>query len=196
MSFFSSFEEMPEPERPERPAHQPWFGVPSGIVPGSVPGTFVVFETDFAALALSHLNAFDDGLQFTLDLWLRDSLGDEVWHAPFEHHRYDPGSRDDADLLQFGFRFGDGSAWANIRPDRPWPDPDGPPRPPLCHCSGGSGGRDHWSFEYWIWPLPPAGETRVFAAWPAHDIAETSIALDTDQIREAAGQARRIWPDS
>ena len=193
MSFFEDVGEFEEPKFPE-PVHRPWFGPPDRAMPVSVPGNIVVFHNDQAALVLDHFNAFTTGLQFTLSLWLREpkSRSPRHYEAPWELHEGGAGP-DDPEFLRLGIQFSDGSKWTNLPgPMAPF---DEPPPGPVVWPQGGSSGGSSWTFQHWMWPLPPPGEMIVHASWPAHGVDETSVAIDTSEIADAASRSALLWPD-
>jgi hypothetical protein len=55
---------------------------------------------------------------------------------------------------------------------------------------GGGAGPGHGDWEYWMSPLPGAGELLLSCQWPAAGIEDTVTAVDTTIIREAAARAR------
>lgn len=194
MSFFDDVGEIPElPVLPE-PVMHPWFGPPEFVIAGSVPGSTVVFRNEKAALIFDHFNAFQTGLQFTLNLWIRepDLKSRAQWDPPWESRDFGP-DLDNPDFLRLGMEFADASKWTNLRP-LPFGNPDQPPPGPIVVSQGGGGGRGSWSFQQWMWPLPPAGEIAVHATWPAQGVGETSVTIDATPIVEAARRAEAVWP--
>ena len=55
---------------------------------------------------------------------------------------------------------------------------------------GGGEGPGHGDWEYWMSPLPGAGELLLSCEWPAAGIDNTMTALDTTIIRAAAARSR------
>ena len=194
MSFFDDVGEIPEePDYPER-VMQPWYGPPEYVIPGSATGSTTVFRNEKVALFFDHFNAFETGLQFTLNLWIRepDSRSRRMWEPPWELHEGGT-SFEDPEFLRLGLAFSDGSKWTNM--PHAFAPLDEPPPGPILVGQGGGGGGGSWTFRHWLWPLPPAGEMTIHASWPAQGIDETSVAVDATAFVEAAQNAEAIWPD-
>jgi hypothetical protein len=58
---------------------------------------------------------------------------------------------------------------------------------------GGSGGMRYSTQSYWVWPLPPPGTLTFACEWPAFDIAEATVEIDAETVREASRRARSVW---
>lgn len=155
----------------------------------------MLFRTERAVLVLGHVDAYPTGVEFTIDLHVHPShghLGGTPWelHRPTVWHRGGGAGLPD-EFLRLGIEFADGSSWTNV--DERYPDFDEEPTAPVVISRGGGGDRDRWTMQYWMWPLPPAGELTVHAAWPAFDVDEVSVTLDATEIREAAERADAVW---
>lgn len=195
MGFFESRPiHVPTPAEYEHPPQPEWIGPSDDLLPGVVPDNVILFRTERAALTLSHFDVYPTGVEFALDVRLRQ--GDdssERWDVPWERqHR--PG-RDPAvlpdDLLRLGIVFADGSTWTNISAS--YPRDGGPPTPPVVTSRGGQGGQDRWSMRQWLWPLPPDGPLTFIAEWPKYDIPECRAEIDASALRRAAEDAIRLW---
>lgn len=81
--------------------------------------------------------------------------------------------------------------------DLGWMD-DASRRPEQSVLSGGGGnGSDREvEREYWLWPLPPAGSTKVVCQWLDFAISQTTQHFDTTPIAEAAKRAEPLWPST
>ena len=201
MSFFSSqqrlvvahqtepTDDQPEPEPPE------WFGPRRGTLPGQATERAIIFRTDRAVLVAKQFEVYPTGLEFTLDLRLRDS-SDECFETPWELHGYGHRRRRGTpevsdDLLRLGIEFSDGRAWSNVAPTNA--DWNEPPESPVLMGRGGGGGGDQWEMRYWLWPLPPPERLTFHAAWPLFDIDETSVSVDATALLEASKQSELLW---
>jgi hypothetical protein len=71
--------------------------------------------------------------------------------------------------------------------------PSPPPASPVLRGLGGGGSRSAWRQNYWLWPLPPAGELILACEWPDLEIAFTTRTMSTDRLLAAAGRARHLW---
>lgn len=192
MGFFDSRPvHIPPPEEYEQPE---WFGPSDDVLPGAVPDHVVLFRTERAALTLSHFDAYPTGVEFDLDLRLRQALGSaERWELPWElRHRpgRDPSEPPD-ELLRLGIVFADGSTWTNVGASHP--SDGGPPTPPFVSPQGGQDGGDRWSHRQWLWPLAPEGPLTFIAEWPEHAIPECRAEIDGGALRRAAEDAVRLW---
>ena len=195
MSFFADRpgSEFPEPESEEF-VDREWFGPPIGILPGLSLQRATPFRTADATLLVHRFEVFPTGVAFNADVYVRQGgiVGIPLMvHGP----RYREGDQFTDDLIRFGLQMSDGSSWSNV--DRPPTDfiesPDQPPVPPVVSCTGGSGGGSRITATYWWWPLPPEETVTFFAAWPAHDIAESSATIDATELRAAALRSERLW---
>lgn len=93
---------------------------------------------------------------------------------------------------RFGVGFADGrratTTWA--------PDPTLSDRPDILLMHRNSSGSERrWVGRMGLWPLPPPGEMTVAFLWPALDIDETTVRIDTAPSLEAATRATELWPD-
>ncbi|GIJ43323.1 hypothetical protein Val02_02090 [Virgisporangium aliadipatigenens] len=181
MGFFDQRPAQPPPPEPARPAWLP----DEAVLPGAVPETTVLARTDDVVVALGDLHAYPNGFAFTLTVVLREPQreGGGRFLRHF-HARPLP-----ADFLRFGLRFADGTVLTNLDPRPADPDEEGPRLLP----QGGSGGQRRHEQRYWVWPLPPSGPVDVVCEWPARGIPETTVALDGDVVREAAGRAVTLF---
>ena len=48
--------------------------------------------------------------------------------------------------------------------------------------------------DYWLWPLPPPGDLLIACKWPNVELPLTTATVAAGQLREAADQARELWP--
>jgi len=192
MSFFD--DPVPPPDRvaePPRPPQPPWFGPPPDVLPGVLAERAVVFRTDEVALFFGHFRAYQTGVMFELNLWVREPEEDSDG-PPWElHGRPRPSGSPDT-FLRFGVELADGSKWTNL--DWTMRRPDVMPNGPVVVGRGGGGGGKSWSWDYWLWPLPPDGPLTFVALWPAHGVPESRSAIDGTLLRAAAETAELVWP--
>jgi hypothetical protein len=177
----------PRPEPPEEPPQPPWLTPPTNVLGSAVPVELLVARTDDAAVLVRNVVAYPSGLEFVLAIRLRHARHGRLNH-PFG---YGPGEPDAESLFRFGVQFADGAKATALEPwlGR-WPDEE-----PSVWLSqhGGSGRASSWDFNYWLWPLPPAGPLAFVAAWPAEGVPETRAEIDAGPVREAAGHAEVLW---
>jgi len=167
------FEPPPEPPVPEPQRYRtpPWFGAPSGTLPGVVAVERILAQTDDVAVCVTR-----------------------VAGHPTQHYRGRRGAADGIppEVLRIGVQFSDGSKATNtggFRHDRH------PPAGPVMHPRGGGGGGGRWSHTLWVWPLPPPGPLTLVCEWPAMGIAVTRSELDAKPILDAAARAQVIFSD-
>jgi hypothetical protein len=188
----SDFFAPPPPREPEPEYRQPdWLGPPENELGVPVPLRVVLARTDQVAVALIDVVGFTSGLEFALEVRLRelDELSDPFGMRLRQSQR--GGSELPDDVLRFGFELSDGRRVTNVAG---FPSFDDRPAGPVLIQRGGGGGNRSWSFKYWLWPLPPGGPLAVVVEWPAQRVALTRIELDADPLLEAAAQSEVLWP--
>lgn len=193
------FSEAPPPEPADEPDHleTDWLRRPSGMLAGVVPFELIIGRSPQAVVTLIGMRAFPTGLAMTLGVAVRKhlrhrDLNAEVFDGPYRH------DRDEAWLrgrLKWGFELSDGIRVTNL--DLSWMG-DVSQRPEHPVLSGGSGGGDDREVEreYWLWPLPPAGSTKVICQWLDFGISQTTQRFDTTPMVEAAKRAAPLWPST
>jgi hypothetical protein len=184
---------LPEPQRYRTP---PWFGAPSGTLPGVVAVERILAQTDEVAVCVTRFAGYPTGFEF--DVVTMSAAGqDDVDPMMFHHHHHHPRRRGAPDgippeVLRIGLQFSDGSKATNtggFHHDRH------PPAGPVMHPRGGGGGGGRWSHTLWVWPLPPPGPLTLVCEWPAMGIAVTRSELDAKPILDAAARAQVIFSD-
>lgn len=199
MSFFereaSSETPPPETEPQQQRVVPDWFEPPRGVVPGQSTQHVVLFGTDRALLTIRHFEVYKTGVEFLIDLQVKPNSYD-LYETPWElqsRSRRHQRSLDDLpdEFLRLGFSFADGTTWTNLA--HTYPKFDETPEQPVIIGRGGGGGGDRWSMGYWMWPLPPAGDVVVHAAWPLFDVDEVSAVIDGTELRQQAEHVQRFW---
>jgi hypothetical protein len=200
MSFF----EIPAPEprdvaaeEPEEPVAPRWLG-------GVLPVEELIARSGQAAVAVRRIVAFPDGFQLDVVAWLRrprplSRPGSGRWRGAriqLSPHPFgiwqDDGSLD-PDFVRFGIQFPGGSRATNLDRALDWPDATEPAHG--MRSRGGSASGDEADQEFWVWPVPEAGDLDLVCEWPAGEIAESRLTISGDDLRAAAGRARLIWPE-
>jgi hypothetical protein len=188
----SDFFTPPPREDPEPAYEQPvWIGPPANELGVAVPQRVLMARTEDVAVALLDVVAFTTGLEFAVEVRLRehDELSD-----PFGfrlRHTLREGQEIPEEVFRFGFELADGGKATNVGH---FPSFDGTPSGPVLMQRGGGGGGRSWSFRYWLWPVPPPGPLTVVVEWPLHEIPLTRIELDADPLRQAAALSEALWP--
>jgi hypothetical protein len=191
MSFFESVPE--PPPLPEDSRRAAWMR-PDAVIPGSATANLPLIRTDEVAVAVSSVRAYPNGFEFTVHVRLRqDEL---VWGAAPLDWVADLRTRQAPErALRLGVLYADGrrAATASHRPQASG-EADGES---LVLLQVGSGGSERqWDGDFWVHPLPPDGPVTFVASWLLYEVAETRAELDSSAIREAAGRAVTLWPDT
>lgn len=176
-----------------------WIAPPRGVLGGYASTRAVIFHTDRAVLVASRFDAYLTGVEFTLELQLRESAID-YRDFPWELHlqRNDPRTELPAEFLRLGVRFSDGSSWSNFDAHSTpgwaaYGSPTARPDGPILVGRGGGGDEGGWRMNQWLWPLPPEGPLTFFAEWPAFDVPETAVVVDASELRRAAERSELLW---
>jgi hypothetical protein len=215
--FFEPPPPPPEPTPFERWEPMPWEGPPDNVLGGVVALELLLARSDMAAVAISSVTAYPTGVEFTVELRLREAPPERLWvGAPWDQRRSQTGELPD-ELFRLGVQFEDGSKATTLdtgaegtfvaggvevesvggggigvsgeEPERRAPDS------PVLVPRGGGGGMRRWSESHWLWPLPPEGRLTFVCEWPALGIALTRIDTDAGPIRTAAARSRTLWDD-
>lgn len=102
------------------------------------------------------------------------------------------GHADTADRLLLGVEFSDGRTGNNLGGLRgAWETELDPASPALM--PGGGGGDRLVDLAVFLSPLPPPGDLRIIAAWPARGLPETVTVLEADRLLDAASRAVTLW---
>lgn len=202
MSFFVDDAVEPEPvEEDDEPSPDPpWEGAPKAEIPVVLPVSTLLTSTDQAAVVLSGVRVFSNGVEFSVDLKLRRAaLSEDDWNelqeraSGFSHRR----SRRRTSRLRVGAQLADGSRLVTDEWVRG--AEGGAPTARLVQSGGSGSGSDRFwtsSWDYWLWPLPPEGLLTIVADWPQLGLAEGSAVVDCGDLISTARRARPIWPDS
>lgn len=183
----------PPPREPEPEYRQPeWLGPPENELGVPVALRVVLARTEQVAVALIDVVAFTSGLEFAMEVRLRqlDELSDPFGMRLRQSRRSMSELPDD--VLRFGFELSDGRRVTNLAD---FPGFEDRPAGPVLMQRGGGGGNRSWSFRYWLWPLPPSGSLTVVTEWPAQGVELTRIELDVDPLLEAAARSEVLWPE-
>jgi hypothetical protein len=171
----------------------PWFGAPSGTLPGVVALERVLACTDKVAVCVTRLAAYPTGFEFDIVTMSADEQ-DDLDPLLFDRHHVRRGGTDEIppELLRFGVQFPDGSKATNtggFYHDRT------PPPGPIMTPGGGGGGGGSWHQTQWVWPLPPPGTLTLVCEWPAMGIPITYRELEAQLVLDAAARAQVIFSD-
>jgi hypothetical protein len=64
-----------------------------------------------------------------------------------------------------------------------------------CNCAVAAAPRTLKLFQWWVWPLPPAGPLEFICQWPVYGIGETRIGINGQLILDAARRSVQLWPE-
>jgi hypothetical protein len=103
------------------------------------------------------------------------------------------GHGDPADRLLLGVEYSDGRTGNNLGGFRGAWESGLDPASPALLPGGGGGGDRLVDLAVSLSPLPPPGDLRIIAAWPARELPETVTVLDADRLIEAASRAVTLW---
>ncbi len=69
-----------------------------------------------------------------------------------------------------------------------------PTGPLLVNTGGGASSLSIGQSSFWLWPLPTGDSIDLVFAWPAKEIGEHEVRLDTSDWSELAAEAVELWP--
>jgi hypothetical protein len=196
----SFFDPLPE-EPPQTPAPAPrgmpsWLGPPEDMLPGVVALELPLVHTDEQVMWIAAAEAYPEGITFSVLMCGR---------RPAEE-----GVESGSGTWRFGVQFSDGrkatvhgvgmfsragavssvSGGVALAADHAQSPPDGL----VLRARGGGGSRSAWRQQYWLWPLPPAGDVLFACQWPDLQIDFSTATISADPILKAANRARPMWP--
>ena len=163
------------------------YGSPDNEVPAVLAVEKVLAASDDLVFYVAGMRVYSTGLEFDLEARLRPGarIGDEEGVYALLTDVHGPrGTRGERLLL--GVEFADGRRGSNVEGVT---DTGVSLRP-----SGSSGGGRSAQATYFLSPLPPPGPIRIVCALPGAGIEETVSVLDAEEILEAAGRVRALWP--
>lgn len=199
MGFFAIPEPLPEDDLEADEDEDGFDGMrPAAWIAGVVPVELLVARSDQAAVVVSRISVYPDGMALNVDSYLHRSVKSgrrrHLHHPMMWHELGEPGEPVPGELLRFGLAWPDGGRATNIDHwGRTRPDADAPVHG-LEPKGGGGSDREH-SQVVWAWPLPGTGDLRVVVEWPAFGIDETTVPIDGGMLGEAARRARPVWPE-
>ncbi len=176
-----------------------WSGPPEDELGVGVPIREILYSDPTLAVALIACVAFSNGFEFKIAVRSKvDIPSTEMGFGPPSAR----GERPEAQL-QVAIRFADGrTGGAGAQPDpklmayyRAFAEGREPePVESIVVMVGSSGGGGtHWSFDYWVWPLPPDGALTITCEWPSRIASAVSRELDATAIRAAGANSRKLW---
>lgn len=186
MSFFDGLAgPAPDREPPRMVEHRraPWEELAPNVVPATVALDVLLARTERLAVWVGDAVVGPRSAALVLTVVAKDPLD---------------GPRPHGDLrgLRFGVGFADGRRAVADHPPRGHTRPEGDAQREIALWPrGGTGGRRRHEQRHILWPLPPAGPLTLALAWPQQGIGETTAAVDSALLREAASRVVELWPD-
>ena len=176
-----------------------WIHKPSNEIGVLVPHAAVIARSNQALVALAGFHIYSKGVEILLMLRTLSEflLDDPVGFREQMRRRIDPTNASLPDtVFRFGIEFSDGRKATSL--DWNWWDPDWQTKPPPSIHLGmtGGGGGAAFSWQVWLWPLPPTGVLTLVCEYPQAGIALTRYEVEAAPILEAASQSIKLWADA
>ncbi|MGV9822968.1 hypothetical protein [Nocardia xishanensis] len=157
---------------------------PSNQIPAVLAVERILARTDDLAVALVGARVYRAGVELAIEIFTRRR------RVPVPD-MFGGGHPDAAkSQLLLGIGFADGRTATNV--GRTW---DGPAGAPVLSMGSASSTNTRATATFYLTPLPPPGPLSIVIAWPALDLAEHRVELDTENIRLAAERATILWPE-
>lgn len=193
MSFFPPDPPDDETEGAEHVA-APWWKPSDSELPALFPIGETIASTGTVALILTMARVYSDGVEFVIDRRIRRGGATRREWAEMQSAIHSHFAHFDSGRVRYGVVLGDGQQLiADLAPGMYGVTPE---KHSLTRSGGvGGGGEDTYRFDdgMWLWPLPPEGPLEVVVQWPAFDIPESHVVLDSAPLLALAAQARPVW---
>lgn len=206
MGFFDSFPPPEPPKRPRRPRRLAWRGPQFNVLPVALAVDAVLLRNETKAVYASDFEVYPYGFAFTINTLCRRPLngaprrpGPPMRTAnPFAGLSPRGGDAPTPEEIEQAFRIGvryaDGRS-SELEGRGGWRHETAPEQP-LLSLTSGHGGEGEWTQSLWAWGIPEEGDVDLFYRWPAEQVAESSLTLDGDALRDAAARAVTLWEES
>jgi hypothetical protein len=154
---------------------------PRGEAGGSVPWSLELGRSGDLRAVAQDFEAFPTGVRFTVRVQFRPGVFDPrpVHGQPSQL----PGTPGGAAIA---VTFSDGR-WGSARPGS-LGEAD-----VVLRYFMGSGGAEEFTAQFWLSPLPSAGDLTWRVAWPELGVHDQTITVQADELIKAAGKAERLW---
>jgi hypothetical protein len=193
VSFFPPDPPEDENEGPERePA--PWWKPSDAEFAPLFPIDATIAVNENVAIIVAAVRVYSNGVEFVIDRRIRRGRASSQEWREMQSKIHDRFVRLHPERLRYGVLLGDGQQVIVGSPPRVHGVV--PEKHTLNRTSGGStGSEDFYRADdaMWLWPLPPEGPVEVVVQWPAFDVPESRVVLDSVPLRELASQARPVW---
>ena len=147
--------------------------------------SFVMVRGSEVAVAVQGVTAYSDGLVLHVVVLFADEQKQESLDWSLQEYSRSPGR----------FRLGVQSAGGQraTTGTRDAPPVETPSAGAVLTLQGSTSGPLRWLGDYWLWPLPDAGDLLVGVRWPDRGIEETLVRVDTSPLLAAAATSRPVW---
>jgi len=195
MSFFDDLPEPPSRPRQPQPIRPGWFGPPSDELPGILPVGGFLYRSTSAVVAVKMVEVYSTGCLLDVTWSVRrGDESDQEWRDIAEQSFSRPGLPG----IMFGVSLADGRKAIAAHPTPSMlEESDDVSGPVLTHRGGGGGSAGDeqvdGSVQFWLWPLPVEGDTRVVAKWDELGVPESSLVLSGTRLADALGSVQNYW---
>ena len=172
----------------------PWWKPSDGELAVIFPIGETIARNDKVALILTMARVYSNGVELIIDRRIRRGRATRLEWQEMQSAIHNHFARYDPDRVRYGVVLGDGQQLISdlapgmygVTPEKHSLNPSG---------GNGGGGEDIYRFDdgMWLWPLPPEGPLEVVVQWPAFDIPESHVVLDTAPLLARASEARPVW---
>lgn len=197
MTFFDDLPEPPQRPRQPQPLRPGWSGPPSNELPGVVHVGEFVHNSPTTVIALKSVEVYSTGCLLEL-VWSvrRSDESDREWRDVMEESF----SRPALPGAMVGVALPDGrKAIASYPNAEMFDGTDDVTGPVLTNIGGGgSSGNDETvqgSANYWLWPLPVEGDSKLVAKWEELGMPEGSLVVSGEKLSDALGKIRKYWSE-
>ena len=183
-----------EPERPTRSGadwehhranRQPHAGPSQDEVGVLAMSSFSLVRSSEVAVAVQGITAYSDGLVLHVAVLFADEQKRESLDWSLQEYSRSPGR------FRLGVQSALGVRTTTGTGDAPPLETSGATS--VLILQGSIAGSLRWIGDYWLWPLPDAGDLVVGVRWPDRGIEESLVLVDTAPLLAAAATSRPVW---
>ena len=179
------FEPWPEPEvdpdSEEREVDLPWLP-PAHVAGAVVPLATDVVHGDDVVVRVTHVVAYQRGLELHVGTWLRPGTRRDLSGVHEVWREEEP---------RIGVQLADGTRLGHRAPQSPDLEPE--PGPASFTQTKATGGGLHFSTSWWVHPFPEGDTLEVVVAWEHQGVPESSVQLDLAALRAQAAREEVLW---
>ena len=159
--------------------------------------TVLLGRTEDTAVGITRLEAFSTGFRFTLAVRLRQArreLAHGGLHTLLSTHVHMGIEVPLPKRLMLGIEYANGHRASTLHDMRTHGPATADGHELVLAPQGGSADDRSADQTYWVSPLPPAGPMTFVLTWPAFNIPESRVQVDSAPIRAAADHSQPLWP--